>query len=153
MSDNAAKRLGRTARELLRKTERAALATLAEGGGPYASLVLVADDVDASPILLISALAEHAKNLARDGRASLLIDGTAGLAEPLTGARVTLIGRLVKTDDPKHKARYIERHPGAARYASFTDFACWRMSVERAHLVEGFGRIAWIEGADFRDGA
>jgi putative heme iron utilization protein len=87
----------RDVRELIRSQDRAALATALPGNGgawPYASLVLVAVDHDLSPILLLSDLAEHSKAIAADPRVSLLFDGTAGLAQPLTGPRVTLLGRV-----------------------------------------------------------
>lgn len=143
----------KSVRDLLRSCDRAVLATLqragsdAPAGWPYASLVMMAVDQDASPILLISTLADHTRNLLADPRASLLVDGTAGLDEPLTGARATVMGRLEKTDDPRHRARYLARHPSAQMYAGFGDFAVWRMAVERAHIVAGFGRIHWVEGA------
>jgi putative heme iron utilization protein len=140
--------LGAKARALLRQAQRASLATLMEGS-PYASLVLVAEDEDCAPVLLLSDLAEHAKNLKRDARASLLIDGSAGLAEPLAGPRVTLIGRMERSGENRLKTRFLDRHPSAATYAGFGDFACYRMNVDRAHLVEGFGRIDWIKGGDF----
>lgn len=140
---------GAVVRDLLRGADRATLATtLADGAWPYASLVLMAVDHDASPLLLISTLAEHTRNLQADPRAALLVDGTAGLEEPLTGARATLLGRFARDDDPDRGARYLRRHPSAAGYAGFGDFAVWRMQVERAHLVAGFGRIHWIEAAD-----
>ena len=141
-------------RHLLRSCDRAVLATLqraesdAPAGWPYASLVMMAVDQDASPILLISTLADHTRNLLADPRASLLVDGTVGLEEPLTGARATLMGRLEKTDAPRHRARYLARHPSAEMYAEFGDFAVWRMRVERAHIVAGFGRIHWVSGED-----
>ena len=76
------------ARRLLRQCEVASLATLArEGGGPYASLALLAVDHDASPILLLSHLAEHTRNIVRDDRVSLLLDATGGLESRLAGAR------------------------------------------------------------------
>lgn len=138
-------------RGLLRAADRATLATTlagpAGGGWPYASLVLLAVDHDAAPLLLISTLAEHTRNLAADPRAAVLVDGTAGLDEPLTGARATVLGRLVRDDDPERRARYLRRHPSAAGYAGFGDFAVWRMQVERAHLVAGFGRIHWVDAA------
>lgn len=142
----------RLARHLLRASDRATLATRrreddGQGGGPYAALVLIAVDHDASPLLLISGLAEHTKDIARDDRVALLVDGTAGLDEPLTGPRVTLTGRARRTDAPGHRARFLARHPGAAMYADFKDFGFYRVQVERAHLVAGFGRIHWIEGA------
>lgn len=143
-----------TVRQLLRAADRASLATLQREGSsgpagwPYASLVLMAVDHDAAPILLISTLADHTRNLLQDPRASLLIDATAGLDEPLTGARATVLGRLERSDAPRHRARYLARHPSAATYAGFGDFAVWRMQVDSAHLVAGFGRIHWVAGAD-----
>lgn len=135
------------ARAVARACRTATLATaMADGAGaPYASLVLVAFDLDAAPLLLISKLAEHTKNIEADSRVSLLCDGTAGFAEPLTGPRVTLMGRAEKTDTPRHRARFLGRHPSAAMYADFKDFAFYRMAVERAHIVAGFGRIHWFE--------
>ena len=140
-----------TARRLMRSVDRACLGTLMrpdapDAGAPYASLVLVALDHDASPLLLISALADHTKNLLASPAASLLFDGTAGLDEPLTGARVTVQGTARRSDDPRHVARFVGRHPGAAMYAGFKDFGVWRVDAARAHLVAGFGRIHWIDG-------
>ena len=86
----------RAVRDLVRGLDRAALATALpgqSGAWPYVSLVLVAADHDLSPILLLSDLAEHTKAIAADGRVSLLFDGTQGLEQPLTGPRVTLVGR------------------------------------------------------------
>lgn len=115
-----------------------------DAGAPYTSLVLVASDHDSSPLLLISTLADHTKNLAANPAVSLLFDGTLGLDEPLTGPRVTLQGSAAKTDDERLKARFVARHPGAAMYAGFKDFALWRVTVTRAHLVVGFGKIHWL---------
>ncbi|HYE42345.1 MAG TPA: DUF2470 domain-containing protein, partial [Caulobacteraceae bacterium] len=149
-SANQAVSPGECARRVLRATDRAALATGQRdaGGWPYPSLVLTALDHDASPLLLISHLADHTKNIADDSRVGLLFDGTAGLAQPLTGPRVSVLGRAVPSEDPRHRARFLARHPDAALYAGFADFAIYRVAVERAHLVAGFGRIHWIEGGD-----
>jgi heme oxygenase (biliverdin-IX-beta and delta-forming) len=145
-----------TARQLLRRCDRAVLATslaTTDEAWPYASLVLIAADLDASPLLLISRLAEHTKNILRDAHASLLFDGTAGLSDPLTGARVTVLGELAPDPAPAKLARYTRRHPSAAAYAGFADFALYRMAVKRAHLVAGFGRIHWVEGEELLDRA
>lgn len=146
---------GEIARRLLRAADRASLATTLAGrepagaeSWPYASLVLLACDHDAAPLLLISDLAEHARNIADDNRVSLLVDGTAGRVDPLTGPRVTVLGRAEKTDDPRLKARFVARHPSAALYADFADFHLYRVAAARAHFVAGFGRIHWIEAAD-----
>lgn len=140
---------GRIARDLMRACDRATLATaLAQDRWPYASLVMTASAPDASPLLLLSDLAEHSKNVVGDQRASLLFDGTMGLARPLTGPRVTVLGRLAACAEPGLRARYLARHPDAAAYFGFADFKLYRMTVERAHLVAGFGAIHWIAAGD-----
>lgn len=147
---------GDRARALLRAADRAALATglvrplgiAGEGGWPYASLALTALDAACRPLLLISTLADHTQNLLADGRASLLYDATHGLDDPLAGARLTVLGRAARCDDPAARARYLARHPAAEAYAGFGDFSLWRMEPEAAHLVAGFGRIAWIPWAE-----
>jgi len=135
------------ARSLARSCTRAALATNF-GGAPYASLVLLAVDLDATPLLLLSELAQHSRNIAFDPRVSLLLDATEGHPDPLTGPRLTLLGRALPTDDPRCLARFISHHPTSAGYAGFRDFHLYRVDVERGHLVVGFGRIDWIGGAD-----
>lgn len=144
--------LSHTVRTLLRELDRAALATCLPGDAgawPYTSLVLVAIDHDLSPILLLSDLAEHTKAIQADNRVSLLFDGTGGLDQPLTGPRATLLGRAVPTTDERVKQRFLRRHPDAALYAGFKDFKYYRVVPERAHLVGGFGKIRWLEIADF----
>lgn len=143
--------LPRRVRDLVRGLDRAALATALPGEGgawPYASLVLAAVDHDLSPILLLSDLAEHAKAIAGDDRVSLLFDGTHGLDQPLTGPRVTLVGRAVRSDDARLAHRFLARHPDAEIYAGFKDFHFYRVAVERAHLVAGFGKIRWFSAAE-----
>jgi heme iron utilization protein len=134
-------------RRLLRCCGKAALATSLHGA-PYVSLVLCAVDLDASPLLLISDLAQHSRNIAFDPRVSLLLDGTAELPEPLSGPRLTLLGRAEPIADPRLLRRFTARHPDAKNYAGFADFRLYRVAVDRGHLVAGFGRIAWIDGGD-----
>lgn len=156
--------IAEAARHLLRGIDRAALATRlarndaqgndAQGadteGWPYASLVLVAADHDGTPLLLLSDLAEHSRNIAADGRVALLFDGTAGRADPLTGPRLTVLGRAERSNsgESRQRTRFLGRHPSAALYAGFADFGLYRVAVERAHLVAGFGRIDWIARED-----
>lgn len=117
-------------------------------GAPYASLVLIAADLDASPLLLLSNLAQHSRNIAFDPRISLLFDGTAGYRDPLTGPRLTVIGQATAVRDPRRLARFTAHHPASTLYSGFSDFRLYRVAVERGHLVAGFGRIHWIEGRD-----
>lgn len=138
-------------RRLARNAARATLATRLAApevaGWPYASLVLLALDTDATPLLLLSDLSEHSRNIAADARVALLVDGTAGYRDPLAGPRVTLLGHAEPTGDDRARARFLARHPEAAAYAGFADFRLYRVTLKRAHLVAGFGRIHWIEAA------
>lgn len=96
--------------------------------------------------MLLSDLADHTKNLRHEPRAALLIDGTGGWRDPLAGPRASLLGQIEPSDDPHCKGRFLARHPSAAMYAEFKDFRLYRMAVERAHLVAGFGEIHWLDG-------
>src|ERR1700761_7605473 len=79
-------------KSLLRRSRQGALATLMAGSGdPYCSLVNVASHPDGSPILLISRLALHTKNLLADPRVSLMLDERAE-GDPLEGSRIMLSG-------------------------------------------------------------
>ena len=124
MSRSFEAKLDTGARRLIRKSDRAVLSTIqCDGNGwPYGSLVLAACDPDASPLLLISDLALHTRNLKADARVSLLFDDSAGLEDPLTGTRATVMGHAVPIACTKSRARYLARHPSAHHYADFGDF-------------------------------
>lgn len=137
-----------TARRLLREATKGALGTLrVSDKSPYVSMVLVATDDTGAPIMLLSALALHTRNLEADNRVSLLIDATDGLGDPVTGARISLTGTVTKATDSAARDRFLARHPTAAGYAGFADFAFYRVTPESGHLVEGFGRIVDVPGA------
>lgn len=139
---------GKLARALVRGATTAALTTvLRRDGWPYGSLVLTAADHDGAPLLLLSGLAEHSRNLAADSRLSLLFDGSAGLEPRLGGPRVTVMGRARSSDEPRHRARFLARHAEAETYAELGDFSFYRVEVERAHLVAGFGRVERLDAA------
>jgi len=126
----------------MRRAFKGALASLeSPSAAPYASLITLATDVSGALIFLISTLARHTKNLVDDPRAAILIDGSGGAADPLQGARLTLSGRAEKVNDEAVKHRFLARHPEAAFYVDFPDFAFWRLALEGAHYIGGFGRI------------
>jgi putative heme iron utilization protein len=109
-------------------------------GDPYCSLVNVATAAEGSPILLLSNLALHTKNVLADARVSLMLDERKE-GDPLEGARVMLMGTCAKKADSSVSRSYLRRHPDAEMFANFADFAFYRMEIARAHLVAGFGRI------------
>lgn len=136
------------AKKLLREARSGALATLIPGSGdPYCSLVNVATAFDGAPLLLISKLAIHTKNVIADSRVSLMLDERKE-GDPLEGARVMLMGRATVTTDPHDRRRYLARQPEAEMFAGFADFAFYRIEISAAHLVAGFGRIVDLKPQD-----
>lgn len=141
------------AKALLRATRAGTLATLDRNTGhPFASLVNVANDLDGSPLILVSRLATHTANLEHDGRASLLL-ASGGRGDPLAHPRLTVLGTfapVVRAADaePRIRRRFLARHPKSELYAGFADFSFWRMSVASAHLNAGFARAADLKGSE-----
>jgi heme iron utilization protein len=142
----------RLAKSLLRKSRQGALATLmTESADPYCSLVNVASHPDGSPILLISRLAIHTKNILADSRVSLMLDERAA-GDPLEGARIMLSGRAELPESAERelaRRRYLNAHPSAEAYADFGDFAFFRIRPAGTHLVAGFGRILDLKPEQF----
>src|SRR5258708_19945895 len=105
-------------KKLLREGRSGALATLMPGSGdPYCSLVNVATAADGAPLLLISRLAVHTKNILADPRCSLMIDEPKE-ADPLQGRRIIIVGSAAVTEDPNARRRYLHRQPEADQFAS-----------------------------------
>jgi putative heme iron utilization protein len=142
----------RLACSLLRRSRQGALATLMAGSGdPYCSLVNLASHPDASPILLISRLALHTKNILADSRVSLMLDERAE-GDPLEGARIMLAGRAEEAADGDVeilRRRYLNAHPSAEVFVEFKDFSFFRIRPQGAHLVAGFGRIVDLKPEQF----
>jgi heme iron utilization protein len=142
----------RLARSLLRRSRQGALATLMpDSGDPYCSLVNVASNCDGSPILLISRLALHTRNILSDPRISLMLDERAE-GDPLEGARIMLAGRAeeaTEVDEPILHRRYLNVHPTAEAFVNFKDFSFFKIRPAVAHLVAGFGRIVDLKPGQF----
>lgn len=141
----------RLTRSLLARSRQGALATLMrEGGDPYCSLVNVASLPDGSPILLISRLAVHTKNILNDPRVSLMLDERVP-GDPLEGARIMLAGTAEEAGDDVDllKRRYLAAHPSAEDFVGFKDFSFFRIVPKGVHLVAGFGRIVDLPPSDF----
>ncbi|MBX9700144.1 MAG: pyridoxamine 5'-phosphate oxidase family protein, partial [Acetobacteraceae bacterium] len=138
----AAPNRGFEARTLLRAAASATLATQRDGQ-PFASLVTPAMAPDLAPLLWLSTLSEHTRQLQAEPRCALLVQGVAETANPQTAPRVTLTGVAEPVPDIEVaplKARWLARHPYAALYADFGDFALWRIRPGGALLVGGFAR-------------
>lgn len=133
------------ARHVLRQCDFGALATHSARlpGYPFVSHVPLALDGAGRPLLLLSRLAEHTKNVTADPRASLMasLPGEDPQAQP----RLTLVGELrpAQVDSPT-LARYLRYQPDAATYLGFGDFHFYRLEVEAIRLVAGFARAGWL---------
>jgi hypothetical protein len=136
------------ARKLLRGARSGTLATAADGGQPFASLVTPACAPDLSLLLLLSNLSEHTRHLRAESRCSILVTGVAEGANPQTAPRVTVTGMADVEDDAALKARYLAVHPYAALYADFGDFHLWRIRPMAALFVGGFARAVRLRRAD-----
>lgn len=137
------------ARALVEHARTGALSTHSRQrpGYPFGSVAPYAPDERGRPVFLISELALHTKNLEANPRASLLVTPAEPAEDPLAAARVTLLGdarRLAAEEAAPDRVRYLARHPGAAVWVDFADFAFWRLDVVGAYFVGGFGAMGWI---------
>jgi heme iron utilization protein len=120
------------AKRLMRLARLGALATLEpETGTPLTTLVGVASDFDGAPLFLMSTLARHTRHLTNDPRASLLLTEEPERGDPLNHPRITLNGRIERTDARSARTRYLQRNPKARLYADFADFAFYRLAIRR----------------------
>ena len=137
------------ARTLAAGTIQATLGTLSDDGGPWASLVTFGTLGDGSPVLCVSTLAEHGRNLQRDPRASLMIAQPGRVDDPLAQGRVTLAGRAEVASGPEARDAYVAAIGPSSFYVDFTDFTIWTLRVERVRWVGGYGRMDSASAADY----
>ena len=139
----------RQARQLLRSGLTATLATAGADGAPYASFVGYATRLDGSPVFLFSGLSPHTRNLAKEPRFSILIaEPVKPEGDPMDSARLTLSGRIARSDEPNDRARYLRRHPKAELYAGLADFKIHVGAITDAHVVGGFARARGLKVSD-----
>ncbi len=136
------------ARRFLRAQRAGTLSTISArlAGHPFGSVVPFALDTHAQPVLLISALAEHTRNLTADPRASLVVHDY--VEDVQAGPRLTLVGDTtpLAMGDAACE-RYLRRFPDAARLVALGDFSFCAIVTRELLFVQGFGRIDRI-GAD-----
>lgn len=140
----------RQAKGLVRSERFGTLSWLQRGGAPGASLVSLATTLAGHPILLLSRLAPHVAALEADDRVALLI-GQPGKGDPLAHPRLMLSGRALPAAGAAEglaRSRFLARHPKAALYADFADFAFWTVAPTAAALNGGFGKASHLGPAD-----
>ena len=137
--------LARDARRWLRAHRHGLLSTHSRAveGYPYGSVVPYVLDHEGCPVMLISRLAEHTRNLAGDARASLLIHEAGGDVQ--AQARVTLLGAAERVADPAAiEPRYERFFPATAGYRAQLDFEFWRIVPVTLRAIAGFAKVHWV---------
>ncbi|HUR75264.1 MAG TPA: DUF2470 domain-containing protein [Sporichthya sp.] len=120
-------------------------------GFPFGSLVAYSVDDRGRPILCLSSLAEHSRNIAADPRASLLVTAPEDGSDRLALSRVTLVGEMVVLSGDDRKSAldlFLTGHPSAF-YVRFDDFSGYRLEVSAIRYVGGFGRMSWVAADDY----
>jgi putative heme iron utilization protein len=59
-----------------------------------------------------------------------------------------LMGEVAEVREALVRTAYLLRHPEAEQFVDFADFAFYRIKINRAHLVAGFGRIVDLSPQD-----
>ncbi|MFA6180131.1 MAG: DUF2470 domain-containing protein [Candidatus Methylopumilus sp.] len=140
--------LATEARQFLRSTRSGILSTHSSKfpGYPFGSVTPFVLDHDGQPIILISTIAEHTKNIIVNSKVSLLV--FAGDEDLQANSRLTLIGvaTIVEKNDPDLRARYLRYFPQAAGYFDMHDFSFYRIHIAQARYIVGFGKMSWMAG-------
>lgn len=149
--------LAAEARKFLRSTHHGLLSTISARfeGYPYGSVAPFILDQDGQPLILISTLADHTKNIIDNSKVSLLVFDAPknGNAEDLhVNGRLTLLGDAEQTDktDPLLRQRYLRYMPSAEQYFEMHDFYFYRIHILQARYIAGFGRMSWLPGDELR---
>lgn len=140
--------LAHEAKQFLRSAERGVLSThsIKMAGYPFGSVAPFVVDHSGAPIILISTIAEHTKNIIHDPKVSLMVLNDE--ADMQANARLTLIGEAAMADknDALLRARYLRYQPQAASYFEMHDFNFYRIHIKQARYIAGFGKMGWLEG-------
>ena len=141
------------ARTLVASVSVGYLASAGEDGAPWCSLVVYGPTPRGDPVLLVSTMAEHGRNLLHDPRASIALNDPSAPGDPLDRPRITLAGRTVRPTGASHEEAlqaHVAAIPGAMLYAGWDDFTLWVLEVERVRWIGGFAVMETIGVEDYR---
>ena len=141
--------IARRARALLRGADAGVLSThsLAMPGFPFGSLAPFVMTHEGRPLLFVSRLAEHTRNLEADRRACLtVLEPTGARRQAL--ARASVLGTVRPVPQPEEAdaaVRYFALFPDQRAYLDLGDFSFLGLEPERVRWIGGFGEIRWLE--------
>lgn len=139
-----------TVQKLMHQEKFGVLSTLSvkHDGWPFGSATPYAISASGDPIILVSSLAEHTKNMMNDPRVSLFIQDTTTNENPQSIARATLLGvveSLNESESEDAAQRYLSRFPEAAQNFQLGGFSLLRIVVKQVRYIGGFGQMFWVE--------
>src|SRR5258708_34080702 len=145
-------------RALLESERNGLLSTISKKieGWPFGSVTPYTLMQTGSPLILISDIAEHTRNIRADARVSLLVQDARALKDPQAGARATLIGYGIPVAPPlleDAQRRYANAFPNSSSYFEAHDFSLFQIGVTQIRFIGGFGEIYWIDGGEILDPA
>lgn len=138
------------ARQLLLKEYRGVLSThsAAMPGFPFGSSVPYCLTENGWPLMLISRIAQHTKNLKADPRCSLLV-AERGVEDVQANGRLTVLAEARQLDDASAidaaAARHYRYFPESRDYHNAHDFDFWVLQPVRWRYIGGFGAIHWLD--------
>ncbi|HKX26156.1 MAG TPA: DUF2470 domain-containing protein [Blastocatellia bacterium] len=137
-----------TARRLLNQQSVGVLSTHSVDleGYPFGSIAPYILNFEGEPILFISDLAQHTRNIKRDPKISLTVF-EQGAEDPQASSRLTWVGDAESIDshDSETRERYLRYFPSAESYFETHDFSFYRIRLRRVRFIGGFGQIYWVE--------
>ncbi len=129
------------------------LASLTADGDPWASFITYGL-LAGQPVLCVSNMAEHGRNLAGDPRASISIVAPDDGSDPLASSRITLAGvaeRPVGDELAAARQAHLDGVASARYYIDFSDFSLWVLRVQRVRWVGGYGRMDSTTGEAYAE--
>jgi len=117
-------------------------------GYPFGSITPYCISPDGQPVILISTIAQHTKNIAADNKVSLIAyDPQAD--DTQAAGRVTYLANAIKTQDELMAERYYRFYPNSRNFHQTHDFSFYTLELVRVRYIGGFGEIYWVEKEDF----
>ena len=119
-------------------------------GYPFGSVTPYSVDRMGRPVIYISPIAQHTKNIVADPRVSLTVVEKSDSDDVQAHGRVTCVGNAVAMDGDRDAAeRYFRHFPSSRQYDHTHAFTFFRLELVRVRFIGGFGQIFWFEPDQF----
>jgi len=121
-------------------------------GFPFGSVTPYSLTENHHPLIFISNIAQHTKNITKDNRVSLIIleNMQDGSKDPQKHGRASILGRATPlettgTENEEKYQRYFQRFPESESYKDTHGFQLYEINPVRIRFIGGFGKIFWLE--------